>query len=65
MSIGFSCNSRPGLDDFWRAKLEEAQRRYSEDQTTESRNEWMRVLRVFANLAVRGELPPSLEKPLA
>jgi hypothetical protein len=41
-----------GLDDYWRLKLEEAQRRYSADPTEENRAELLRVLRLFADLAV-------------
>ena len=61
VDVDSSYNSGPGLDDFWRGKLEQAQRRYAADPTAESRAEWMRVLRVFANLVVRDQLPPSLE----
>jgi hypothetical protein len=59
MDADFSDGSR--LDDFWRAKLEEAQRRYVEDRTEESRAEYRRVLRIYANLVLRGKMPPSIE----
>jgi hypothetical protein len=38
-------------DDFRRLKLEEAQRHHAETRTEESRAEYRRVLRVFADLA--------------
>jgi hypothetical protein len=49
-----------GLDDYWRLKLGESQRRYSTDPTEENRAEFRRVLRVFTDLVVRG-VPPPLE----
>jgi hypothetical protein len=49
------------LDDFWRAKLEEARRRYSDNPTAETRSECARLLRVFADFVLRGQLPPPLE----
>jgi hypothetical protein len=48
-------------DDFWRLKLEEAQRHYGETRTEESRAEYRRVLRVFADLVLWGQMPPPLE----
>jgi hypothetical protein len=48
----------PGLDDYWRLKLAEAQRRYSADPTEETRAEFRRVLRLFADLVVRDVVPP-------
>jgi hypothetical protein len=45
-------------DDFWRAKLEEAERRYSADPNFETRAEFRRLLRLFADLVVRGQPPP-------
>jgi hypothetical protein len=61
VDVDSSYNLGSGLDDFWRGKLEQAQRRYAADPTAESRAEWMRVLRVFANLVGPDQLPPSLE----
>jgi hypothetical protein len=49
------------LDDFLRAKLDEAQRRYAEDRTEESRAEYRRVLRIYSDLVLRGKMPPPLE----
>jgi hypothetical protein len=49
-----------GLDDSWRLKLEEAQRRYSADSTEENRAEFRRALRLFADLVVR-DMPPPVE----
>jgi hypothetical protein len=51
----------PRLDDLWRAKLEEAQRRYSVDPNAETRAEFRRLLRLFADLVVRDQMPPPLE----
>jgi hypothetical protein len=56
MDADFSDRSR--RDDFWRAKLEEAQRRYSADPTEENRAQFRRLLRLFADLVVRDQLPP-------
>jgi hypothetical protein len=52
MSVDFSDTS--GLDDYWRLQLEEAQRRYSADPNAENRAEFRRLLRLFADLVVRG-----------
>jgi hypothetical protein len=45
-------------DDYWRARPDEAQRRYTEDRTEESRAEYRRVLRIYADLVLRGKTPP-------
>jgi hypothetical protein len=55
MDADFS--DRPRRDDYWRAKLEAAQRRYSADPTEENRAEFRRLLRLFADLVVR-DVPP-------
>jgi hypothetical protein len=47
MDADFSDN--PHRDDFWRAKLEEAQRRYSAEPNAETRAEFRRLLRLFAD----------------
>jgi hypothetical protein len=39
-------------------KLEDAQRRYSADPNAETRAEFRRLLRLFADLVVRDQLPP-------
>jgi hypothetical protein len=44
----------------WR-KLEEAQRRYAADPNAENRAEFRRLLRLFANLVMRGQTPPPVE----
>jgi hypothetical protein len=44
----------PRPDDVWRAKLEEAQRRYSVDPNAETRAEFRRLLRLFAGLSGAG-----------
>ena len=59
MAVDFS--DTLSLDDFWRLKLEEAQRRYSADPTGENRAELRRVLRLFADLVVRGQMPKPFE----
>jgi hypothetical protein len=48
------------LHDYWRLKLEEAQRRYSADPTEENRVEFRSVLRVFTDFVVR-DVPPPVE----
>jgi hypothetical protein len=59
MDVDFS--DRPRRDDLWRAKLEEAQRRYSADPNAETRAEFRRLLRLFADLVVRDQPLPPLE----
>jgi hypothetical protein len=44
--------------DFWRAKLEEALGRYSADPNAETRAEFRRLLRLFADLVMRDQPPP-------
>jgi hypothetical protein len=56
--VGFEDSG--SLGDYWRLKLEEAQRRYSTDPTEENRVEVRSVLRVFTDLVVR-DVPPPLE----
>ena len=56
MGVDFS----DGLDDYWRLKLEQAQRRYIADPTETNRAEFRRLLRLFADLVVR-DLPPPIE----
>jgi hypothetical protein len=51
---------RAWFHDYWRLQLEEALRRYSADPTDENRVEFRRLLRLFADLVVRG-VPPPLE----
>jgi hypothetical protein len=46
------------LDDFWRAKLDEAERRYSAHPNAETRAGFRRLLRLFADLVMRGQMPP-------
>jgi hypothetical protein len=47
-TVDFLDSSR--LDDFWRLKLEAAQRRYSADPNAETRAEFPRLQRLFADL---------------
>jgi hypothetical protein len=51
----------PRLDDLWRAKLEEARLRCSADPNAETRSELRKVLRLFADLVMWGQLAPPLE----
>jgi hypothetical protein len=41
----------------WRERLADVQARYLENRTPENRAEVMRVLKIFAALVVRGEVP--------
>jgi hypothetical protein len=59
MAVDFS--DTLSLDDFWRLRLEEVQRRYSTDPTKENRAELRRVLRLFPDLVVRGQMPKPFE----
>jgi hypothetical protein len=54
MEVDFSDRS---LDDIWRANLDAVQRRYSADPNAENRAEFRRLLRLFADLVVRGQMP--------
>ncbi len=49
------------LDDFWRRKVEDAQQRYSADPNAETRAEFRRLVGLFTDLVLRGQLPPPLE----
>jgi hypothetical protein len=53
-------DSLPRFDvkSFWRAKLDEAQRRYSDNPTAEALAKYEELLRVLADFVVRGQLPP-------
>jgi hypothetical protein len=61
MAVDFRDTPALALDDFWRLRLEEAQRRYLDNPTEETRAEFRRLLRLFAHLVVRDQLPPPLE----
>ena len=41
----------------WREMLAEAQRRYKENPNSETKAEYLRVLKQFADLVLRGKLP--------
>jgi hypothetical protein len=41
----------------WRLKLAEAERRYIENRTRENRVEFLKVLRIFTALVMRGVIP--------
>jgi hypothetical protein len=49
------------LDDFWRRKVEDAQRRFSADRNVETCAEFRRLVGLFTELVLRGQLPPPLE----
>jgi hypothetical protein len=48
------------MDNLWRAKLEDAERAYRDNHNAETREEYQRLLRLFANLVLRDQLPPPL-----
>ena len=45
------------LHEPWREKVAIAQRQYESDRTEENKREYLRVLKLFANLVVRSEIP--------
>jgi hypothetical protein len=45
------------IDGMWRLKLAEAERRYIENRTRENRVEFLKVLRIFTALVMRGVIP--------
>jgi hypothetical protein len=61
MAVDFPDAPALAMDDFWRLKLEGAQRRYSDTPNDETRAEFRRLLRLFANFVVRNQLPPPEE----
>ena len=58
MAISFSdCIDCSSLHDAWRARLLEAERRFTQNQNDESRAEYMRILKIFKDLVLYGILP--------
>jgi hypothetical protein len=45
------------LHDTWRAKLSEAEFRYTQNRNAETTAEYMRILRIFKDLVMHGILP--------
>jgi hypothetical protein len=45
------------ITEAWRLELAQAERQYRENQTVETRAEYLRVLAIFAALVVHGEMP--------
>jgi hypothetical protein len=45
------------LHETWRAKVFEAEFRMKQDQNLETKAEYMRVLRIFKDLVMHGQLP--------
>lgn len=46
-----------------RAKLNEAKHRYDEDPSQENRLEYLRLLKLFANVVLRKAVPPEAVEP--
>ena len=61
MAFDFSEGRTRPLADAWRARFDDAYRRYSENPTAEARGEVMKVLRIFADLVIRDKVPPDSE----
>jgi hypothetical protein len=59
--VDVDLSAAPAMDDFWRAKLEDAERQYRDNPNEETYAEFRRLLRLFADLVVRNQLPPPLE----
>ena len=55
--IAFPDGTTRKLHDPWRWKLEEAEQRYQDERSAESRSEYLRILRTFSDLVLRYELP--------
>jgi hypothetical protein len=49
------------MDDFWRGKLDDAKRRFSDEPNAETRAGFRRLLCLFADLVLRNQLPPGSE----
>jgi hypothetical protein len=47
------------INEHWRDKLELAFARYKENRNPENRAEWLRILKLLANLIIRNEIPQS------
>jgi len=45
--------------DLWRERLAEVRRHYDENRNPETHTEFLRVLRIFSDLVVRGKDPLS------
>jgi hypothetical protein len=51
------CPDTDALHAVWRLKLAQAERRYAESGTTENRAGFLKVLRIFTALVMRGVIP--------
>ena len=49
------------MDNIWRAKVEDAERKYRDNPTVETQAEYRRLVHLFADLVLRNQLPLSLE----
>jgi hypothetical protein len=45
------------LQDSWRARLAEAAREFTENRSSETRQNYLRVLQIFTDLVSRGRRP--------
>jgi hypothetical protein len=57
MAISFSDCIECTLRDAWRARLLEAEHRFTQSQNDESRLEYLRILKIFSDLVLDGILP--------
>lgn len=57
MAISFSDCIDCTLADAWRARLLEAEHRFTQSQNDESRLEYLRILKIFTDLVLYGILP--------
>ena len=55
--IAFPDGTTRKLHDPWRWRLEEAERRYRDAKSKESRAEYLRILKTFSDLVLRYRLP--------
>ena len=53
--MGYSQGSRQMLEDLWRAKVEAAAARYSENPSIETKSAYLGVLDTFADLVLRAK----------
>jgi hypothetical protein len=56
--IDFPDGTSRRLHERWREKLTEAQRRYIEERDKVTKAEYLRILKAFSDLVVRGKVPP-------
>jgi hypothetical protein len=57
MVLKSSQESLVALQEQWRGRLDEIEKRYQQDRTRRNRVALLRVLRIFTDLAIHGMIP--------